>query len=142
MAGLLGAGKTTFISTMCSDGVFISTDRRVASPVERRIKERTTVAFDYGCTRWNEIKLVFYGTPGQRRFQFAVEFALRGGHLACCVFDVSEPDILHALMRYPKATAHRVLVGSKVDLGFRVIKHEVEEVARRLGAKHVFYASH
>ena len=44
-------------------------------------------------------------------------------------------------MRYPKATAHRVLVGSKVDLGFRVIKREVEEVARRLGAKHVFYAS-
>lgn len=73
---------------MCSDGVFISTDRRVASPVERRIKERTTVAFDYGCTRWNEIKLVFYGTPGQRRFQFAVEFALRGAtwHAACSTY--------------------------------------------------------
>jgi len=124
VAGPLGAGKTTFISTMCSDGVFISTDRRVTSPVERRIKEKTTVAFDYGCTCWNEIKLVFYGTPGQKRFFYFIPVLIKRCDYLIFMVDWSSPPSVYrgrALFeRYFRPSLGRfrdfVVAANKADL--------------------------
>ncbi|RLE77045.1 MAG: hypothetical protein DRJ56_03235 [Thermoprotei archaeon] len=105
------------------------------------LSARATIGVEVHVLELEGVPVVIVDPSGQRRFWFAVEFALRGAHLACYVFDVSEPDTLHALVHYPKAAAHGVLVGNKIDIGFRVTKHEVEEVARRLGAERVFYTS-
>ena len=77
VSGPLGAGKTTFVSTLCSSNVFISTDRAVTSPIEKKYKDVTTVAFDFGVTRYSNVKLMLYGTPGQQRFFYFIPILMR-----------------------------------------------------------------
>ena len=77
VSGPFGAGKTTFISTLCSGEVFISTDRIITSPFERKYKSTTTVAFDFGITYYDNMKLILFGTPGQQRFFFFIPVLAR-----------------------------------------------------------------
>ncbi|XRO74802.1 GTP-binding protein [Methanocaldococcus sp. 28A] len=48
-----------------------------------------TTAIDYGSLTINDKKIHFFGTPGQKRFEFMRELALKGTNLALVVLDAS-----------------------------------------------------
>lgn len=69
IAGPVGAGKTSAVSTM-SDIPVVGTEVK-ASDDTKLMKENTTVAMDYGTVALGgNQKLHIYGTPGQKRFDF------------------------------------------------------------------------
>ncbi len=76
--GSVAAGKTTAIS-MISESLPVSTD---VKPSEAKVsirKGKTTVAMDYGeLTLEDGSKLLLYGTPGQRRFDFMCPILTHG----------------------------------------------------------------
>ncbi len=100
-----------------------------------------TIGVEVHVLRVGEGSVVIVDPSGQRRFRFALDFALRGASLVCYVFDVSEPSTLHALLEYPRPPARRALIGNKVDLGLSVTREEVAGVAKRLGAERTFFTS-
>jgi signal recognition particle receptor subunit beta len=77
VTGPFSAGKTEFIQTVSEIDV-VSTERRITSESER-IKDRTTVAMDFGrITIDDELVLYLFGTPGQKRFDFMWEILSEG----------------------------------------------------------------
>ena len=71
--GSVGAGKTTAIATI-SEKSPISTDVKSTEDSVMKRKTSTTVAMDYGqLTLEGGEKLLLYGTPGQRRFDFMTD---------------------------------------------------------------------
>ncbi len=77
VTGPFSAGKTQFIQTVSEIDV-VSTDRKISSEAER-IKERTTVAMDFGrITVDDDLVLYLFGTPGQKRFDFMWEILSEG----------------------------------------------------------------
>ncbi|AIJ05114.1 hypothetical protein JH146_0263 [Methanocaldococcus bathoardescens] len=49
-----------------------------------------TTAIDYGSLIIDDKKIHFFGTPGQKRFEFMRELALKGTNLALIVLDASK----------------------------------------------------
>ena len=77
VTGPFSAGKTQFIQTVSEIDV-VSTERKITSESER-IKERTTVAMDFGrITVDDDLVLYLFGTPGQKRFDFMWEILSEG----------------------------------------------------------------
>jgi len=77
-AGPVGAGKTTSIASI-SDTEPFSTEEFATDEV-RDIKDKTTVAMDYGVMALdNGEKIHLYGVPGQERFGFMWEILTEGG---------------------------------------------------------------
>ena len=72
ITGPFNAGKTQFIKTV-SEIKVASTERRLSSADERKIKKQTTVAMDYGRVTIDDDTLQLFGTPGQDRFDFMWE---------------------------------------------------------------------
>ncbi|WP_062072388.1 GTP-binding protein [Demequina sediminicola] len=71
VSGPFGAGKTTFVSTVCANALGAE---QVVSDKTSRVKEQTTVALDHGTaqvpTRGGQRAVTLFGTPGQERFSF------------------------------------------------------------------------
>lgn len=79
VAGTPGAGKSTFVRTI-SDIQVVDTDR-VATDETALLKQRTTVAFDFGRIGFGSaMDLQIYGTPGQSRFNFMWDFLIQRAH--------------------------------------------------------------
>ena len=77
VTGPFSAGKTQFIQTISEIDV-VATERKI-SRAEERIKDRTTVAMDFGrITVDEDLILYMFGTPGQRRFDFMWEILAEG----------------------------------------------------------------
>jgi signal recognition particle receptor subunit beta len=77
VTGPFSAGKTEFIQTVSEIDV-VSTERKISSESEQ-IKERTTVAMDFGrITVDDDLVLYLFGTPGQKRFDFMWEILSEG----------------------------------------------------------------
>lgn len=77
-AGPVGAGKTTSIASI-SDIEPFSTEEFATDEV-RDIKDKTTVAMDYGLMELeNGANIHLYGVPGQARFDFMWEILTEGG---------------------------------------------------------------
>jgi signal recognition particle receptor subunit beta len=77
VTGPFSAGKTEFIQTVSEIDV-VSTERKITSEAEQ-IKERTTVAMDFGrITVDDDLVLYLFGTPGQKRFDFMWEILSEG----------------------------------------------------------------
>jgi len=77
VTGPFSAGKSQFIQTVSEIDV-VSTERKITSEAER-IKERTTVAMDFGrITVDDDLVLYLFGTPGQKRFDFMWEILSEG----------------------------------------------------------------
>ena len=73
VTGPFNAGKTEFIRSVSEIDV-VSTERKISSVAERKMKEATTVAMDFGrITVDDDLVLYLFGTPGQRRFDFMWE---------------------------------------------------------------------
>jgi small GTP-binding protein len=77
VTGPFAAGKTEFIQSISEIDV-VETERKISRP-EERIKDRTTVAMDFGrITVDEDLVLYLFGTPGQRRFDFMWEILAEG----------------------------------------------------------------
>lgn len=79
VAGHVGAGKSTFIRSI-SEIEVVDTDCQ-ATDETALIKEKTTVAFDFGKLQFSpDMMLHLYGTPGQERFDFLWEMLITKAH--------------------------------------------------------------
>ena len=77
ITGPFSAGKTTLIQTI-SEVAIVGTERDVTDET-RAVKERTTVAMDFGrITFAPDLTLFLFGTPGQRRFEVMWEILSEG----------------------------------------------------------------
>jgi signal recognition particle receptor subunit beta len=77
ITGPFSAGKTTLIQTI-SEVAIVGTERDVTDET-KSVKERTTVAMDFGrITFAQDLTLFLFGTPGQRRFEVMWEILSEG----------------------------------------------------------------
>lgn len=77
ITGPFSAGKTTLIKTI-SEIAIVGTERDVTDET-KSVKERTTVAMDFGrITFAQDLSLFLFGTPGQRRFEVMWEILSEG----------------------------------------------------------------
>jgi uncharacterized protein len=91
IAGNVGSGKTTFISSI-SEIEVVSTERRATDRVAS-LKENTTVAMDFGKLTLNEEQaLHIYGTPGQSRFDFMWEIVINKADAWVMLVDAHRPE--------------------------------------------------
>ena len=78
ITGNMGAGKTTAIAAL-SEFPPVRTEVPVGAEQVRGDKTTTTVALDYGARQLdNGRRLLIFGTPGQRRFDFMCRILARG----------------------------------------------------------------
>lgn len=79
VTGPVGSGKSTFIRSV-SEIEVVDTDRQ-ATDETTLIKQKTTVAFDFGKLQFGpDMALHLYGTPGQSRFDFMWDILIRKAH--------------------------------------------------------------
>ena len=70
ITGPFSSGKTEFIRSI-SEIEVVSTEREITTEAEKRQKDATTVAMDFGrITVDDDLVLYLFGTPGQDRFWF------------------------------------------------------------------------
>jgi len=92
VTGPFNAGKTEFIRSVSEIDV-VSTERKITSVTERKMKEATTVAMDFGrITVDDDLVLYLFGTPGQRRFDFMWEILSEGMLGFIVMVDSSRPE--------------------------------------------------
>ncbi|RLE59804.1 MAG: GTP-binding protein [Thermoprotei archaeon] len=90
VAGAFNSGKTTFVKSLC--GKILNTDKRLFRDDERKIKETTTVAMDFGKVYINGKMLYVFGTPGQFRFCFMWDILSKGMDGFILLVDSSDLD--------------------------------------------------
>lgn len=92
VTGPFSSGKTEFIRSI-SEIEVVSTEREVTSENERREKDATTVAMDFGrITVDDDLVLYLFGTPGQRRFDFMWEILAEGMLGFIVMVDSAKPE--------------------------------------------------
>ena len=77
VGGHFNAGKTTFVNT-ASEIISLSTEKKISNPQEKRFKDRTTTAMDFGRITLEGEEISIFGIPGQERFSFMWEMLSRG----------------------------------------------------------------
>lgn len=98
--GSVGAGKTTAICSI-SEVPPVSTDVKSSEASVSLRKHTTTVAMDYGeLTLEDGDKLLLYGTPGQRRFDFMSSILTEGALGLIVLIDNAHPTPLEELDYY------------------------------------------
>lgn len=98
--GSVGAGKTTAIE-MISEIPVIRTDVKATDSETAKLKDKTTVAMDYGeLTLEDGQKLRLYGTPGQQRFDYMWKILIKGALGLIILIDNAGPDPIGDLARY------------------------------------------
>lgn len=121
VTGPFNAGKTEFIRSV-SEIEVVSTERKISSSRDRKVKEATTVAMDFGrITVDEDLVLYLFGTPGQKRFDFMWEILSEGMLGFVVMVDSSRPEtfrearsILETFRAY--APTPYVVAANKQDL--------------------------
>lgn len=91
VTGPVGAGKSTYIRTI-SEIEPVDTDR-IATDETKTLKQKTTVAFDFGRLQFNpQMALHMYGTPGQSRFDFMWDILIRKAHAYVLLVPANRPS--------------------------------------------------
>jgi len=92
VTGPFSSGKTEFIRSI-SEIEVVSTEREVTTDAEKREKDVTTVAMDFGrITVDDDLVLYLFGTPGQRRFDFMWEILAEGMLGFIVMVDSAKPE--------------------------------------------------
>lgn len=93
ITGPYASGKTEFIRSISEIDV-VSTDTAVSKDTyEATIKDKTTVAMDFGrITIDDDLVLYLFGTPGQRRFDFMWEILAEGMLGFVVMVDSTKPE--------------------------------------------------
>lgn len=95
ITGEMGAGKTTAITTL-SDTPLVSTE--VKNNDIENTKQSTTVGMDYGSIQINpHIRLLLFGTPGQKRFSFMWDILCRGSLGTIILVKADSPSLYDTL---------------------------------------------
>ena len=95
ITGPFSSGKTEFIGVISEIDV-VSTERKISSAAEEKVKESTTVAMDFGrITVGEDLVLYLFGTPGQRRFDFMWDILSQGMLGFVVMVDSTKPETLH-----------------------------------------------
>lgn len=98
-AGPVGAGKTTSIASISDVEPF--TTEEFATDDVKLLKDRTTVAMDYGLMHLpNGEHIHLYGVPGQIRFDFMWEIIVEGGIGLVLLLNNENPAPLDELAFY------------------------------------------
>ncbi len=114
--GSVGAGKTCAIAAI-SEVDPIQTDVKSTESDVLKHKKTTTVAMDYGYLTLNQDeRLLLYGTPGQRRFDFMCHILTKGALGLIILIDNSHEDPFSELDYYLNLNAaflidHPVVIG-------------------------------
>ncbi len=91
ITGPFSAGKTEFVRSISEIDV-VATERKISSEAER-VKDKTTVAMDFGrITVDDDLVLYLFGTPGQRRFDFMWEILAEGMLGFVVLVDSARPE--------------------------------------------------
>lgn len=99
VTGPFSSGKTEFIQSVSEINV-VSTERKISSDEEQRVKSATTVAMDFGrITIDDELILYLFGTPGQRRFDFMWEILSEGMLGFVVMVDSTRPETFKEAQR-------------------------------------------
>lgn len=132
-AGPMGAGKTTAIRAI-SEIEPISTE--VANTDnDECAKAETTVAMDYGeLTLDTGHKLLLYGSPGQRRFEFMWPLLAQGALGVVVLIDNSRPDPLTDLADFLTAFTAQIQAGRVVVAVGRLDSHPQPSLDDYVGA--------
>ncbi|MGL5817929.1 MAG: GTP-binding protein [Phycicoccus sp.] len=142
VTGPFGAGKTTFINAI-SDTPVVSTETGV-SDHSAALKSQTTVAMDYGSItldsddRHDGVELLFFGTPGQARFDFMWRILSEGADGCVLLVDASSADSIEEAVAILGAFRERhpdlpVVIGAgRTDSGVRGLV-QVARLAATLG---------
>ena len=95
ISGPFAAGKTQFIKTI-SEIEPITTEKKTTKDKEKRVKDFTTVAMDFGkITIDDEHELYLFGTPGQSRFDFMWDILGKGALGIIVLVDSTNPQTFH-----------------------------------------------
>ncbi len=98
ITGPFSAGKTAFIGSVSEIDV-VSTERTISNAAER-VKDKTTVAMDFGrITVDDDLVLYLFGTPGQRRFDFMWEILSEGMLGFVVLVDSTKPETFREAKR-------------------------------------------
>ncbi len=92
VGGHFNAGKTTFVRT-ASEIISVSTERKISNPVEKRLKDTTTTAMDYGKLTLDGAEINIFGIPGQERFSFMWETLSKGASGFIFLIDSTNEDL-------------------------------------------------
>jgi signal recognition particle receptor subunit beta len=120
VTGPFNAGKTQFIDAI-SEIEALSTDRKTTDD-SGRVKDRTTVAMDFGRITVDEsLVLYLFGTPGQRRFDFMWEILSEGMLGFVVLVDSVRPETFREARLFldqfqSYATTPFVVVANKQDI--------------------------
>ncbi|HEX2914850.1 MAG TPA: ATP/GTP-binding protein [Chloroflexia bacterium] len=120
VTGAYAAGKTQFIRSI-SDIEVVSTEEDVTVDEELEIKNRTTVALDFGTIAINQdFNLYLFGTPGQERFDFMWEVLAQGCLGYVVMVDSTRPahlkEAINVIQFFSKITdAPFVVAANKQD---------------------------
>lgn len=100
ITGNMGAGKTTAITAL-SEIPPIRTEVPITGERARGDKTTTTVALDYGaCQLDGGRRILFFGTPGQRRFDFMCRILAQGALGVVILIDHAADDPISDLDYY------------------------------------------
>lgn len=100
VTGSMGAGKSTVVQTISTIPP-LQTDVPITDGTGRLDKTTTTVALDYGTFKLESgQRLLIYGTPGQRRFDFMCRILARGALGLLILVDAAGEDPVGDLEYY------------------------------------------
>ncbi|MBK3331756.1 GTP-binding protein [Persephonella atlantica] len=88
VTGHFSAGKTEFIKSLSENPLL--TEVNITSSGEKSVKEKTTVAMDYGKVKIDDKTVHLFGTPGQERFDFMLDVLGRHHHGAVVILDSTD----------------------------------------------------
>jgi len=95
ITGPFAAGKTQFIKTI-SEIKPLTTERKTTKKDEKKVKNLTTVAMDFGKISIDEEhELYLFGTPGQARFDFMWDILGKGALGIVVLVDSTNPETFH-----------------------------------------------
>ena len=95
ITGTMGAGKTTAISALSEIPPVVTDVPMTTEAANSPEKSTTTVALDYGeLTLDSGRKLLLFGTPGQRRYEFMCRILVTGALGVVMLVDASSPTAL------------------------------------------------
>lgn len=128
VTGPFAAGKTSLIQAI-SQTPIVETDVDTTG-IEATVKDRTTVAMDFGtyAIEDGDVRLLLFGTPGQRRFWFMTD--IMKGDVDAVIFVVdAEAEDTHA---DAGAAMRSLLRDIRVPVVVAVNRCDDREDARRL----------
>jgi uncharacterized protein len=134
VTGPFAAGKTSLIQAVSQTSV-VDTDVDTSGD-EAAIKQRTTVAMDFGSYTLDdgEVQLLLFGTPGQRRFWFMTDVMKGDVDAVVYVIDASATETHADAGDAMRALLQDLRVPLVVAVN-RCDEHDVAQLlARQLGA--------